>query len=411
MASQRAFLLILIFLTFFINTIFADPCPRPKVKIEIEIGKDVLKMIQDDYGFKTEQGWKNEVASKVEKTLKENSEGIEIYKGQECPDFRLNISLKTNESFHYWVTSSLVGMGKGYIIDELQIRRGTDIDSLLSQSVKRFGDIGALIKAREEKHPWPARNPSFKVTVDPQEISPKKGDDQSTISVKVFHCNGKLADFKQEVYFSTETSRGKVNWKQNIPGKNGAVVATYKLDYSKGTHPGTDKIKIWTHGYCKKEYATEAIIKIKPSKGILEIEKTGSELGICHFESRCVVQLPFEMVQSKNSENYEIKGGDSNRISYKLKCKGCNVITGTFWARVTGGVLDLENNPEKPLSISFEIFRDNEIHKITCVKPPIIMRRKKQQYMNMKLYKWPLTDRYSEQIGVFKYTLYLKKQE
>ena len=154
---------------------------------------------------------------------------------------------------------------------------------------------------------------------------------------------------------------------------------------------------------------TVADNKIKPREGISEIEKTAGELGICNFENRCVVQLSFKMIESKDSENYEIKGGESNRIPYKLKCQGCNVFTGTFWAKITGGVLDIKRNPKNPLSLSFEIFRDNEVHKITCMQPPLVMPRGEQAQMDMKLYNWPLIDGYSEQIGVFKYTIHLGK--
>ena len=408
MTSYKRFLLVQVFCLLFINTVFANPCPKPKVKIMVEINENSLDMLQDDYGFKTEQGWKNELASRAEGVLKENAEGFEAYKGSDCADFRLVIKISEVSSFNYWVTSELYGMGKGYIIDEVQIRKGADLDSLVSESVGRFGDIEALIKAREAAHPGPARNPSFEVTVDPEEISPQKGSDRSKIHVKVFHCNGKLAKSHQRVYFSRETLRGTVTG-QGDQGANGIVTADYKLDYSKGTHPGKDIVKIWTEGYCRRKYTTEAVIKIKPRDGILEIEKTAGELGICNFENRCVVQIPFEMIESKDSENYEIKGGESNRISYKLKCQGCNVFTGTFWAKITGGVLDIKRKPKNPLSLSFEIFRDNEVHKITCRQPPLVIPRGEQAQMDMKLYNWPLIDGYSEQIGVFKYTIHLGK--
>jgi len=408
MTSYKRFLLVQVFCLLFINTVFANPCPKPKVKIMVEINENSLDMLQDDYGFKTEQGWKNELASRAEGVLKENAEGFEAYKGSDCADFRLVIKISEVSSFNYWVTSELYGMGKGYIIDEVQIRKGADLDSLVSESVGRFGNIEALIKAREAAHPWPARNPSFEVTVDLEEISPQKGSDRSKIHVKVFHCNGKLAKSHQRVYFSRETLRGTVTG-QGDQGANGIVTADYKLDYSKGTHPGKDIVKIWTEGYCRRKYTTEAVIKIKPRDGILEIEKTAGELGICNFENRCVVQIPFEMIESKDSENYEIKGGESNRISYKLKCQGCNVFTGTFWAKITGGVLDIKRKPKNPLSLSFEIFRDNEVHKITCRQPPLVIPRGEQAQMDMKLYNWPLIDGYSEQIGVFKYTIHLGK--
>jgi len=407
MTYRKVVLLLMIFSPIFINNLYAGPCPKPKVKILVEINEDSLQMLQDDYGFKTEQGWKNELASRAEGVLKENAEGFDAYKGPDCADFRLVIKISEVKSFNYFVTSELYGMGQGYIIDEVQIRKGGDLDSLVSESVGRFGNIEALIKAREEKHPWPARNPSFKVTVDPEEISPQEGSDSCKIYVKVFHCNGKLAKSHQRVYFSKKTSRGTVDTGHGVQGSKGIVDATYKLDYSKGTHPGKDIVKIWTEGYCRRKYTTEAVIKIKPHEGILEIEKTAGELGICNFENRCVVQIPFEMIKSKDSENYEIKGGESNRTSYKLKCRGCNEITGTFWAKITGGILDIEHKPKKPLSLSFEIFRDNEVHKITCRQPPLVMPRGKQAQMDMKLYNWPLIDGYSEQIGVFKYTIHL----
>ena len=407
MTSYKTFLLVQVFCLLFIHTVFANPCPKPKVKIMVEINENSLDMLQDDYGFKTEQGWKNELASRAEEVLKENAEGFESYKGSDCADFRLVIKISEVKSFYYHITSELYGMGEGYIIDEVQIRKGADLDSLISESVGRFGDIEALIKAREAAHPWPARNPSFEVTVDPEEISPQEGSDSCKIYVKVFHCNDKLARTHQTVYFSKKTSRGTVDTGQGVQDSKGIVDATYKLDYSKGTHPGKDIVKIWTEGYCRRKYTTEAVIKIKPHEGILEIEKTADGLGICNFENRCVVQLPFEMIESKDSENYEIKGGESNRISYKLKCQGCNVITGTFWAKITGGILDIEHKPKKPLSLSFEIFRDNEVHKITCRQPPLVIPRGEQAQMDMKLYNWPLIDGYSEQIGVFKYTIHL----
>ncbi len=411
MTSYKIFLLVQVFCLLFINTLFANPCPKPKVKIIVEINENSLDMLQDDYGFKTEQGWKNEISSRTEGILKENAEGFEPYKGEDCADFRLVILISEVKSFNYFVTSKLYGMGQGYIIDEVQIRKGADLDSMLSESVGRFGNIEELIKAREDSHPWPARNPTFEVKVDPEEISPKEGSDSSIISVRVFHCNGKLASHKQTIHFSTKTSRGSVDTHQGVGAKStdGALTAKYKLDYSKGTHPGKDIVKIWTEGYCSRKYTTEAVIKIKPQDGTLEIEKNLSDSGVCSFEKRCVVQVPFEMIESKDSENYEIKGGESNRISYKLKCQGCNVITGTFWAKITGGSLDMEHKPKKPLSLSFEIFRDNEVHKITCRQPPLVIPRIKQQQMDMKLYNWPLIDGYSEQIGVFKYTIHLGK--
>ncbi len=412
MILSRKSLLVQIFGLLLFETVFANPCPKPKVKIMVEINENSLDMLQDDYGFKTEQGWKNEIASRVEGHLAKNADDFEAYKGPDCADFRLVISISETESFNYWVTSKMYGMGKGYIIDEVQIRKGADLDSLISESVERFGNIEELIKAREDSHPWPARNPRFEVTVDPEEISPQEGSDNCTISVKVFHCNGKLARSHQTVYFSTQTLRGTVDTSQGTagPGANGIVKAKYILDYSKGTHPGKDTVKIWTEGYCRRKYRTEAVIKIKPRDGILEIEKTSGELGICNFENRCVVQIPFEMIESKDSENYEIKGGESNRISYKEKCQGCNEIAGTFWAKITGGMLDMERNPKKPLSLSFEILRDNEVHTITCRQPPLVMPRDKQAQMSMKLRNWPLIDGYSEQIGVFKYTLHLGRK-
>ena len=409
MSPYKIFSMVQVFCFVIANIVFANPCPKPKVKILVEINENSLDMLQDDYGFKTEQGWKNEIASRVEGHLAKNDDDFEAYKGPDCADFRLVISITETESFNYWVSSKLYGMGKGYIIDENQIRKGADLDSLISESVERFGKIEELIKAREDSHPWPARNPTFEVTVDPDEISPQKGSDSSIISVKVFHCNGKLAGVRQIIYFSRETSRGTVDTYMGTGAEStgGALTAKYKLDYSKGTHPGKDIVEIWTEGYCKKKYSTEAVIKIKPRDGILEIEKNSS--GICRFENRCVVQLPFEMIESEDSDNYEIRGGESNRISYKEECQGCNEITGTFWARITGGMLDMERNPTKPLSLSFEILRDNEVHTITCRQPPLVMPRDKQAQMSMKLYNWPLIDGYSEQIGVFKYTIHLGK--
>ena len=266
----------------------------------------------------------------VEGHLAENADGFEAYKGPDCADFRLIISITETESFNYWLTSKLHGMGEGYIIDEVQIRKGADLDSLISESVGRFGKIEELIKAREDSHPWPARNPTFEVTVDPDEISPQEGSDSSVISVKVFHCNGKLAGARQIIYYSRETARGTVNTYMGTGAEStgGALTAKYKLDYSKGTHPGKDIVEIWTKGYCEKKYTTEAVIKIKPRDGFLEIEKNSS--SFCRFENRCVVQLPFEMIESEDSDNYEIRGGESNRISYKEKCRGCNEITGTL---------------------------------------------------------------------------------
>ena len=407
MSSYRTFSMVQVFSLVIANIVFANPCPKPKVKILVEINENSLDMLQDDYGFKTEQGWKNEIALRVEGHLAKNADDFEAYKGPDCADFRLVISITETESFNYWVTSKLHGMGKGYITDKVEIRKGADLDSLISESVGRFGKIEELIKAREDSHPWPARDPTFEVTVDPDEISPQEGSDSSIISVKVFHCNGKLAGARQIIYYSTETSRGTVNTYMGTGAEStgGALTAKYKLDYSKGTHPGKDIVEIWTEGYCNKKYSTEAVIRIKPRDGILEIEKNSS--GFCSFKNRCVVQLPFEMIESEDSDNYEIRGGESNRIPYKEECQGCNEITGTFWARITGGMLDMERNPKKPLSVSFEILRDNEVHTITCREPPLIMPRDKQQQMSMKLHNWPLIDGYSEQIGVFKYTLHL----
>jgi len=409
MSPYKTFSMVQVFCFVIVNFVFANPCPKPKVKILVEINENSLDMLQDDYGFKTEQGWKNEISSRVEGHLAKNADDFEAYQGPDCADFRLVLSITETESFNYWVTSRLYGMGKGYIIDEVQIRKGADLDSLISESVGRFGKIEELIKAREDSHPWPARNPTFEVTVDPDEISPQEGSDSSIISVKVFHCNGKLAGARQIIYYSTETSRGTVNTYMGTGAEStgGALTAKYKLDYSKGTHPGKDIVEIWTEGYCKKKYSTEAVIKINPRDGILEIEKNSS--SFCRFENRCVVQLPFEMIESEDSDNYEIRGGESNRISYKEECQGCNEITGTFWARITGGMLDMERNPTKPLSLSFEILRDNEVHTITCRQPPLVMPRDKQAQMSMKLYNWPLIDGYSEQIGVFKYTIHLGK--
>ena len=409
MSSYKTFSMVQVFCFVIANFVFANPCPKPKVKILVEINENSLDMLQDDYGFKTEQAWKNEIASRVEGHLAKNAVDFEAYKGPDCADFRLVISISETESFNYWVTSKLYGMGEGYIIDELQIRKGADLDSLISESVGRFGKIEELIKAREDSHPWPARNPTFEVTVDPDEISPQEGSDSSIVSAKVFHCNGKPAGARQIIYFSRETSRGTVNTYMGTGAEStgGALTAKYILDYSKGTHPGKDMVEIWTEGYCKKKYSTEAVIKIKPRDGILEIEKNSS--SICRFENRCVVQLPFEMIESEDSDNYEIRGRESNRIAYKEECQGCNEITGTFWARITGGMLDMERNPTKPLSLSFEILRDNEVHTITCRQPPLVMPRDKQAQMSMKLYNWPLIDGYSEQIGVFKYTIHLGK--
>jgi len=56
MTSYKTFLLVQVFGLLFINTVFANPCPKPKVNIMVEINEDSLHMLQDDYGFKTEQG-------------------------------------------------------------------------------------------------------------------------------------------------------------------------------------------------------------------------------------------------------------------------------------------------------------------------------------------------------------------
>ncbi len=389
-----------------------SPCPKPRVKILVEITERSLTMLQNDYGFKTVQGWHDEVAATAEGRLRDSAEGFEAYKGSDCPDFRLVLSLSESDSARYFLSTKLVGMGKAYIIDEVRISEGGDLASSLSESVGRIGDIEELIRAREDAHPWPARDPRFEVTVDPEAISPHEGDDTSKISVRIFHCNGKLVPLQQTVYFVKPSSRGEVNTPHATAGRgaNGTVDVKYKLDYSRGTHPGKDIVEIWTHGYCKKRYTTQAVIRIKPREGRLEIEKNLSELGICGFEGRCVVQVPFEMIESESSENYEIKGGESKRPPYKLSCPGCNVITGDFWARITGGRLDMERKPENPLSLSFEIFRDNEVHTIDCRQPPLVMPRGKQQQMSMKLHSWPLVDGHSEQIGVFRYTLHLGRE-
>jgi hypothetical protein len=116
MTYNKIILLFMILSPIFINNLYAS-CPKPKVKIMVEINENSLDMLQDDYGFKTEQGWKNELASRAEGVLKENAEGFESYKGSDCADFRLVIKISEGKSFNYFITSKLVGMGKGYIID------------------------------------------------------------------------------------------------------------------------------------------------------------------------------------------------------------------------------------------------------------------------------------------------------
>ncbi|NNG00910.1 MAG: hypothetical protein HKM93_16095 [Desulfobacteraceae bacterium] len=371
----------------------------------MEITEASLQMLQDDYGFKTEQGWKNEISSKAEEIISKNSDGLEVRKEPGCADYRITLSIDTVETFNYFITSKMVDMGRAYIIDEVQIKKGADFDAMLSKSIERFGDIADLIKTREEEHPWPARNPRLEITLSPPEVSFQAGKDQSIITVRVFHCNGKLVRLKQPVYFSVETARGKIDTHQGTQGDDGFVTATYNLDPAKGTHPGKDVINVRTNGFCGRRYTKEAEIKIKPYEARLMIEKNPS---VCTFENRCVVQIPFKMIETKDPEIYDIKENVSNRISYEQKCAECNEISGTFWAKLNSGKLDLKRNPKRPLTLSFEIFRDNEVLKISCKQPPIIIPRKQQQ-MDMALRKWPLIDGYSEQIGVFTYTLYLGK--
>jgi hypothetical protein len=416
MNYSKVVLLVIIFFSIFINNLYADPCPKLKVKISIEIDEKAMGKLQHDYGT-TGQSLENQIAAEVERLLQGNSEGFKAYSGADV-NYQLRVQINTIGN-NYWLNTYLESMSTAKYVEHVLLQDVSDIHSGLTKISTEHGNIEALINAYEMKHTTPVRSPIITVAVDPDEISAEEGNDQCKISVKVLHCNGEPAysintQYAQKVFFKKETQRGTVKstfWKNDFVFtqtlKNGVAEADYQLDHSKGTHPGIDKVEIWTYGPRLKIYRTVATIKIKPSKGVLEIEKTAGELGICNFENRCVVQLPFKMIESKDSENYEIKGGESNRISYKLKCQGCNVITGTFWAKITGGVLDIKRKPKNPLSLSFEIFRDNEVHKITCRQPPLVIPRGDQAQMDMKLYNWPLIDGYSEQIGVFKYTIHL----
>ena len=416
MTYCKVFLLLMIFSTIFIINLYAGPCPDLKVKIKIEIHENAMEKMQHDYGT-TGKSLENQIIAEVERLFQGNSEGFEFYSGADA-DYQLRVQINTIGD-NYWLNTYLQSMSTAKYAEQVYLPEVSDIHSGLTRISAEHGNIEALLKAYEMKHTTPVRDPTITVAVDPDEISAEEGNDQCKITVKVLHCNGEPAyyvntRYSQKVFFKKETQRGKVKstfWKSDFVFtqtlKNGVAEANYQLDHSKGTHPGIDKVEIWTYGPRLKIYKTFAIIKIKPSDGILEIEKLSGELPACNFENRCVVQLPFEMIKSKDSENYEIKGGASNRTAYTLKCRGCNVITGTFWAKITGGVLDIKRKPKKPLSLSFEIFRDNEVHKITCRQPPLEIPRDKQQQMDMKLHNWPLIDGYSEQIGVFKYTIHL----
>jgi len=436
MNIKRWVVLFLLFIPIqlFSQTTDAGPCSKPKVIVMVQIGETALNHnLRIDFGEQPAELWNSELGKFAKSQIDSISENVdvssidEIYLSAENDKHYLKNHPEIQDALKsdYLFRIGIYQLGDNYqlyvyltsidstIIAKMVSSNGRYLSDELQKAISKFGDLRKLIDKHEKKFPETPRDPKLDVTVAPEVLEPKKGKDSCTISVKVTDCRGMLTYrkfHKHKVFFERETRRGKVKTGvksgYSLTRSNGVATATYHLDYSKGTGTGLDTVKIWTFGRGRKKYEAEAKIKII-SDGKLKIEKSLGGVG-CSYEKPCKVMIPFEVKCPDTSGPCEIEGKGSAQVPYKLVCGG-NCFTGTFGAGIVGGKLDLEKDPEHPLSLTLKIWRDNEVHFMpSCENPILTLPRGERAQMDMALYSWPLVDGYSKRIGVFKYTLHFK---
>ncbi len=318
-------------------------CPAARLARAIRIDSATL---QADYGPRTEAEWQSDLPLRAEGQLKGASPEFTARQEPGSQEYVLRIRVDFT-GLHYWVAGYLYNATTALIVKMELVKQGVDIYSAVGELISQFGDVLALFE------------------------------------------------------------QGALTYTQTDP--SGHAHADYRLDRSRGTHPGTDTVKVWTHGQRLRMTRAHAEIKIVSWKGRREIEKSPEMLGmgLCTYESKCVVHAPFHIARSDSAKGHEIVGEGPDTIPYRLVC-GANCLTGDFGAMVVGGSLDAEGETGPTIRVQLKIWRDNEVHFVpTCEQPMMTIPRGERAEMETELYDWPLIDGHSKQIGVFTYTLHL----
>ena len=310
-----------------------EPCPPVKIILYVDITKEALNKLQQEYPGDSPETLKRYFANQLrELLLKWTSGRVKIYTEVDRLDILRDIeesmirnpSIKPDMS-EFWKTLNpeyLVGLDIDYRVyphdnKGRYVLRSELIDmdnnyifvwggEGISESVERalynvinnpdpyrgYGDIASQIRRHEAEYPKPPRDPSVGVSSNKPSVTFEEGEDEAEITVRVLDCSGKpIAGTK--IYFREITRRGYVeaeghaSWNQFLITQNfdpddyvfsttdsdGIAKAKYKLDSSKGTNAGSDIIEIMVEKRGQTLKSVKYVIRISGVKVEIKPEK------------------------------------------------------------------------------------------------------------------------------------------
>jgi len=267
----------------------AEECSTPTVIVMIQIGDNTYDQLVRDYHFNPKDYWASELGGKTNSIIKSISGGIrvssidEIVRSvQDDSDYlKNNPDVRAALRSEYLLRIGIYWLGNVYklyayvtSIDTARIVKmvegqGRNVYTELQRIMGEFGDLLELIRMHEVRYPAPPRDPTDEITVDPEEIWPEAGKDRCGIRVKLTHCNGLPVYVKfrgHKVFFEKETERGKNKTGladgSSLTNPQGEAKVDYRLDYAKGTDPGTDVVRIRTYGRGQRKFDLQATVEI-----------------------------------------------------------------------------------------------------------------------------------------------------
>jgi hypothetical protein len=296
MVMKRFLLFVTILMSFGPPNFAADAgtCSKPKVGVELKgISDQVFTLLLKDENEpgKPKTYWLEKIKTKVMEELRKNSPGIDF--------FSLTGQARAECEYIFSYIIDVIAAGRnidlgGYFKGEYTAfdmrselrnhnpcepskafehritKEKRNIYETIGSNVSSFGNIGTIIKEREETYRVPPRGPELTFTQKPEKISPLEEERSQEIQLRVTNCKGEPVFDKydgQIVILPIKTERGEIKETKSflfrqeskvrgsklwlyIKDEQGIGSVTYTL--KKGVKAGQEHLKMETCGLGKK---------------------------------------------------------------------------------------------------------------------------------------------------------------
>jgi hypothetical protein len=302
----------------------SNGCSKPKIFVTTVLDEGAIDLLQSEkeYGDMNAEEIKRSLSVKLAQMLKGVSSNVEIFSYGETaelldgvrsyldenpgsdPDtsklspirqieyiYRAEILAPLSSHYEFFITVYLTErVTHKIVLGPISLSKSYDVEDDLSVVVNHYGDIGKIIEAWENSHPFPPRDPKMYITVIPGSVSAEERD--AEIKITLTDCRDRaIPDAyagKQKVFLQKNTERGEISDSTGIVtggsqltsidkyivtyvGKGSIAKAKYKL--TKGIKAGEDRFEVITFGRGMKKVSKTKTIKIDGVKLEASAEK------------------------------------------------------------------------------------------------------------------------------------------